>query len=257
MQKLPHVPCSSKPRLFDHQLVYFQLVLEQPRKVALAARQRSCCSCCCPCLLGFVKSVFLVYKTCRVSHAWWRTWLCVLQMSDWEKRPLSSRQLEYAALDAFVLLQLYDVISNPNTGLSQAQLQSCLYSHHAQRPSPRRTSPRRLPKDTHPDQQISSQQHPPSQESVPATLPVSHTSSPSRKSSHPSLPSTHSARQRHSRAAAEPSSAVAVTAPWQGSAEQNGTVGSSGVTDRSALQECLQSHGLQSAMRTHSSLGAG
>lgn len=33
------------------------------------------------------------------------------QMSDWAARPLSSRQLQYAALDAVVLPQLYDVLA--------------------------------------------------------------------------------------------------------------------------------------------------
>jgi ribonuclease D len=32
------------------------------------------------------------------------------QRSDWEKRPLTSQQLTYAALDAYVLIQLYEII---------------------------------------------------------------------------------------------------------------------------------------------------
>lgn len=31
-------------------------------------------------------------------------------MSDWSARPLSSRQQQYAALDAFVLPRLYDAL---------------------------------------------------------------------------------------------------------------------------------------------------
>jgi hypothetical protein len=31
-------------------------------------------------------------------------------MSDWQQRPLTQRQREYAALDAFVLPQLYDAL---------------------------------------------------------------------------------------------------------------------------------------------------
>jgi len=49
-------------------------------------------------------------------------------MSDWERRPLSSKQTEYAALDAFVLLELYDAIAKPGQGLTQQQLEPFLYS---------------------------------------------------------------------------------------------------------------------------------
>jgi 3'-5' exonuclease len=34
-----------------------------------------------------------------------------MQTSDWGRRPLSALQLKYAALDAYVLLMIYDVIS--------------------------------------------------------------------------------------------------------------------------------------------------
>ena len=49
-------------------------------------------------------------------------------MSDWERRPLSSKQTEYAALDAFVLLELYDAIAKPGQGLTQQQLEPFVYS---------------------------------------------------------------------------------------------------------------------------------
>lgn len=54
-------------------------------------------------------------------------------MSNWERRPLSDKQLEYAALDAFVLLDIYDVIADPEKGLSQQQLQSLAYSYIGQK----------------------------------------------------------------------------------------------------------------------------
>ena len=50
-------------------------------------------------------------------------------MSDWERRPLTSKQTEYAALDAFVLLQIYDVITAPSHGLTQPQLEPFVYSY--------------------------------------------------------------------------------------------------------------------------------
>lgn len=181
----------------------------------------------------------------------------MMQMSDWEKRPLSAKQLEYAALDAFVLLQLFDVIFNPNTGLSRAQLHSCLYSHCAQGRQP--GSKRNLLSAAHSDQQLSSNQQPSEKEPVPlpAMLPVSQLSSPSTGSSHSLLPSTTTARTFHSQAAREPSSASSVAAYQQGIAQQEQSGGISRVPDGPALQECLRSHGLQSAWRRHSSLGAG
>eukprot|EP00884_Botryococcus_braunii_P022210 jgi/Botrbrau1/8673/Bobra.0087s0026.1 len=40
-----------------------------------------------------------------------------MQVSDWGRRPLSIRQLQYAALDAYALLMIHDVISVQGTGL--------------------------------------------------------------------------------------------------------------------------------------------
>ena len=54
-------------------------------------------------------------------------------MSDWERRPLSDKQVEYAAMDAFVLLDIYDVIADPEKGLSQQQLQSLTYNYIGQK----------------------------------------------------------------------------------------------------------------------------
>ena len=34
------------------------------------------------------------------------------QMSDWQKRPLSEDQMEYAATDAGVLIAIYDAVEN-------------------------------------------------------------------------------------------------------------------------------------------------
>lgn len=182
-------------------------------------------------------------------------------MSDWEKRPLSSSQLKYAALDAFVLLQIYDVVSNPNTGLRQAQLQSCLYSHDAtgRQPSTRK-SHRNRPTDAHPAQQPSSRQQPSDRGSplLPVVPIVSQPSHPSTTCSQPTVPSSTSAMTFHSQAATERSRAPLVaTQRQQGTADQSLFGDASRVSGGLALQECLQSHGLQSALRTHSSLGAG
>jgi ribonuclease D len=35
-----------------------------------------------------------------------------MQLSDWEQRPLSSQQIEYAALDAHCLVKIMEKISN-------------------------------------------------------------------------------------------------------------------------------------------------
>ena len=53
-------------------------------------------------------------------------------MSNWEQRPLSSKQVEYAALDAFVLVEIYDVITDPYQGLTQEQLDKLTYSFMGQ-----------------------------------------------------------------------------------------------------------------------------
>ena len=55
-------------------------------------------------------------------------------MSDWERRPLSERQLTYAALDAFVLLQIYDAIVG---SFSAEQLQPYLFTFNGSRAQPR------------------------------------------------------------------------------------------------------------------------
>lgn len=54
-------------------------------------------------------------------------------MSNWEQRPLSSKQIEYAALDALVLLDIFDVITRPQNGLKQQELQPLIYSYTGQR----------------------------------------------------------------------------------------------------------------------------
>lgn len=187
----------------------------------------------------------------------------MLQTSDWERRPLSSKQLEYAALDAFVLLQIYDVISNPNTGLSRGQLQSCLYSHHA---GGRQHSPKKChrspPTDAHPAGQAPSHQQPSGRQSPPPMV-VPTASQPSRDpstvSSHYFGPSCTTAPSFHSQTASEPGGAppVVLMQQQQGAAQQKQSGGTSRVAKGTVLQACLQRHGLQSALRTHSSLGAG
>lgn len=185
--------------------------------------------------------------------------LWVLQISDWERRPLSSKQLEYAALDAFVLLQIYDVISNPNTGLSPGQLQSCLYSYHAHgRQHSPKNSHRNPPADSHPAPQAPSHQQP-SEMQPPPPLTASQPSCPSTVRSHSPDPSSTTAPSFHSQAAQEPGSAAPVVAmqEQQGAGQQKQSGNKSRVAEGLTLQECLQSRGLQSALRTHSSLGAG
>jgi hypothetical protein len=66
-------------------------------------------------------------------------------MSDWERRPLSSKQTEYAALDAFVLLELYDAIAKPSQGLTQQQLEPFLYSFTDQRTGSIASNPAKQP----------------------------------------------------------------------------------------------------------------
>ena len=46
---------------------------------------------------------------------------------------MSEKQVEYAATDAFVLLEIYDVIADPEKGLSQQQLQSLTYNYVGQK----------------------------------------------------------------------------------------------------------------------------
>lgn len=147
-------------------------------------------------------------------------------------------------------------MSNPNTGLSQAQLQSCLYSHHPHGRQPStRTSNRGLPTDAHPTQQPSSRQQPSARESppLPAISTVSQLSNTSTVRGHSSVPSSNASF--HSLAASEPCGVPLVAMQQQQGAAESGNA--SRVPDRLALQECLQSHGLQSALRTHTSLGAG
>ena len=38
-----------------------------------------------------------------------------MQLSDWEYRPLSNEQMQYAALDAYVLILLYKIKHESNT----------------------------------------------------------------------------------------------------------------------------------------------
>ncbi len=38
-------------------------------------------------------------------------------MTNWEKRPLTKEQLEYAALDAFILLKIHDLIQTKCSSL--------------------------------------------------------------------------------------------------------------------------------------------
>ena len=38
-----------------------------------------------------------------------------MQRSDWEQRPLSKEQVEYAALDAIVLIELWQAICNSSS----------------------------------------------------------------------------------------------------------------------------------------------
>lgn len=49
-----------------------------------------------------------------------------LQVSDWSRRPLSARQLAYAALDAAVQLCLLDKMAAPVGPLSEDQITSLL-----------------------------------------------------------------------------------------------------------------------------------
>ena len=50
-------------------------------------------------------------------------------MSDWERRPLSSRQLTYAALDAFVLLQIVEAITHGEPAITSQQLQQFTFTY--------------------------------------------------------------------------------------------------------------------------------
>eukprot|EP00249_Psilotum_nudum_P010644 c22674_g1_i1 orf=371-2185(+) len=55
-----------------------------------------------------------------------------MQMSDWEQRPLNARQLQYAALDAVVLLSIFDYIcSAPSPSLLSASSSSTDVNHPA------------------------------------------------------------------------------------------------------------------------------
>ena len=47
-----------------------------------------------------------------------------MQMSNWTQRPLSKEQLQYAALDAEVMIQLYDIFSGEMNPLFSNDAQS-------------------------------------------------------------------------------------------------------------------------------------
>ena len=171
-------------------------------------------------------------------------------MSDWERRPLSSKQLEYAALDAFVLLEIYDEISHPNRGLSQAQLGLFMYSHGHQKR--RRNSSKGLPPDAAPEQQPAKELD--NETALPARLPAS----PLTASNHsPHLSSKATGRSADSRDASD-QSMLHPTAGHQGrSGEQSLADSAVTMAEGFPLQECLHSHGLQAAVRSHPSSGAG
>ncbi|KAK9829035.1 hypothetical protein WJX72_003549 [[Myrmecia] bisecta] len=56
-----------------------------------------------------------------------------MQVSDWEKRPLTAKQLAYAALDAHVLVQLYDAMTSGSAGLTRQQLLGSVFDFKALR----------------------------------------------------------------------------------------------------------------------------
>lgn len=58
-------------------------------------------------------------------------------MSDWERRPLSSRQLTYAALDAYVLLQIVEAITHEEPAITSQQLQQFTFTYDGHRPQSR------------------------------------------------------------------------------------------------------------------------
>ena len=179
------------------------------------------------------------------------TSLLVVQMSDWERRPLSSKQLEYAALDAFVLLEIYDVISHPNQGLSQAQLGLSMYSYSHQKW--RRNSSKGLLPDDVPERQQHAKQLD-NEPAVPAILPASLSTARNHSTR---LSSTASARSGDGQYATGHAMLHSTAGQQEGREEQLHIDQAVAMTEGSPLQECLQRHGLQTAVRSHPTSGAG
>ena len=182
-------------------------------------------------------------------------------MSDWERRPLSSKQTEYAALDAFVLLELYDAITKPGQGLTQQQLEPFLYSftgQKRQRTASISTNPAKQPSTS--DQQH--KQHAPQPD---ACNSAEHSSQPdqgdSAESANGNLCPADQLKSLHNSSPGGPVStsaqvqaqrSVQPQVPLATKPEGQAVALSAG----SPLQQCLHRHGVEGAVKSFPS-GAG
>ncbi len=185
------------------------------------------------------------------------------QMSDWERRPLSSKQTEYAALDAFVLLELYDAIAKPGQGLTQQQLAPFLYSFTDQKRQ--RTGSIMSSASDAKQPSTSDQQHKQHDPQPDACSSVEHSSPPDQNDSAETAngnlcPADQLKSLQNSSLGGPVSTSAQVQAPRSVQPQVPLAIKPGGqaiaLSAGSPLQQCLHRHGLEGAVKSFPS-GAG
>ena len=181
-------------------------------------------------------------------------------MSDWERRPLSSKQTEYAALDAFVLLELYSAITDPAQGLAQQQLEPYIYNYSSQKLQPPASLASDMTKQLPADGQ-QHKQHAMQQDAV--VLSQRHCAPNKGESAEACCNGESGAGDQHipklqpsQEPAFEDSRAASAAEPSQLSAQPQSAMTATDLGGRammlpagSPLQQCLQENGLQGAVK--------